>query len=199
MVLWDTKDVVGLDMGGTSDIFLKVFFEEKVYRETDTHWRCGTGKGSFNWRALMDTTYPRHDDDYMMTVQCWDRDVLSANKLIGETALDLEEPMRDCMLTDHEIMVTKTYYESHWNEKLAPFKLKWHNEDSFWVPATAIDEKTGKVKVNGYVRMSLKILPKHMADISKLGHGRDAPNHDPFCPPPVGRISFTLNPFKMLL
>ena len=90
MVVWDTKDVIAMDSEGTSDIFIKCFFDKKHYKETDTHWRCSTGKGSFNWRMLFDTEYPRHDDDYIMTIQCWDRDILSANDLIGESAIDLQ-------------------------------------------------------------------------------------------------------------
>lgn len=37
-----------------------------------------------------------------------------------------------------------------------------------------------------------------MADSNKVGDARSEPNHSPFLPPPVGRISFSLNPFKML-
>ena len=98
------------------------------------------------------------------------------------------------MLTNRTITIGKTYPGN-----FGRMKLKWHNEDSFYVPACAIDKKTGKPKVNGYVRISIKIVPQTDADISKLGHGRDNPNHDPFCPPPVGRIQFTMNPIKMLL
>ena len=38
----------------------------------------------------------------------------------------------------------------------------------------------------------------YRADANKVGEARNDPNHDPFCPPPTGRISFSLNPFKML-
>ena len=31
-----------------------------------------------------------------------------------------------------------------------------------------------------------------------MGEARQEPNHSPFLPPPVGRLSFSLNPFKML-
>lgn len=41
-------------------------------------------------------------------------------------------------------------------------------------------------------------MPKAMAEANKVGEARQEPNHSPFLPPPVGRISFSLNPFKML-
>ena len=38
-----------------------------------------------------------------------------------------------------------------------------------------------------------------MATKNPVGSGRAEPNHSPFLPPPVGRISFSLNPFTMLV
>ena len=45
---------------------------------------------------------------------------------------------------------------------------------------------------------SLVILPKNLADIEPLGKGREEVNANPYLPPPVGRLEFTLNPFKMI-
>lgn len=36
------------------------------------------------------------------------------------------------------------------------------------------------------------------AEKQKVGDGRNEPNVMPYLPPPVGRIEFSLNPFKML-
>ena len=41
-------------------------------------------------------------------------------------------------------------------------------------------------------------LFKKIADLNLVGKGRDDPNVNPYLPPPVGRIEFTLNPFKMM-
>ena len=38
----------------------------------------------------------------------------------------------------------------------------------------------------------------YRADQNKVGDARSEPNHSPYLPPPPGRISFTLNPIKML-
>jgi len=44
----------------------------------------------------------------------------------------------------------------------------------------------------------LRILPKTIADTRPLGSARENPNMEPHLPPPVGRLEFSLNPFKML-
>lgn len=36
------------------------------------------------------------------------------------------------------------------------------------------------------------------AEANKVGDGRNDPNVNPFLPPPVGRLKFTLNPFAMI-
>ena len=45
---------------------------------------------------------------------------------------------------------------------------------------------------------SLEILPKAMAEIEKVGKGRDEPNINPHLPPPVGRFEWTVNPCKFI-
>ena len=44
----------------------------------------------------------------------------------------------------------------------------------------------------------MEIVPEKMANEVEVGKGRDNPNVNPYLPPPIGRISFTLNPFTML-
>jgi hypothetical protein len=45
--------------------------------------------------------------------------------------------------------------------------------------------------------VGLNITPGEMAAANKVGDGRSEPNHSPYLPPPVGRLTFTLNPFAM--
>jgi hypothetical protein len=41
LVIWDTKDVVMADWEGTSDVYIRSFFESRdEAKETDTHFRC---------------------------------------------------------------------------------------------------------------------------------------------------------------
>ena len=37
------------------------------------------------------------------------------------------------------------------------------------------------------------------AKSNPVGKGRTEPNHSPYLPPPTGRISWSLNPFKMIV
>ena len=53
-------------------------------------------------------------------------------------------------------------------------------------------------KKGGRVLISVEVMPQWYADLHPVGKGRGEPNMNPYLPPPVGRIQFTLNPFKML-
>lgn len=75
-------------------------------------------------------------------------------------------------------------------------KLKFKDESSFFVDIFQIDEK-GKKVVTGQVRLQIDIVPKDQADMNKVGEARQEPNVNPYLPPPVGRLSLTLNPLKM--
>lgn len=68
--------------------------------------------------------------------------------------------------------------------------------DSFWVQQCAIGED-GKLEKNGRIRVRFDILPAEDADKGNVGSAREEPNHSPFCPPPVGRLTLSLNPCKM--
>ena len=57
-------------------------------------------------------------------------------------------------------------------------------------------EKNGKK--GGRVLCSLEVVPQWYADLHPVGKGREEPNMNPYLPPPVGRIRFSLNPFTML-
>lgn len=61
LVVWDTKDIKMMDAEGTSDVFIKCFFDNKNPLETDCHYRCQNGKASFNWRLLFKLSLPRKD------------------------------------------------------------------------------------------------------------------------------------------
>lgn len=65
--VFDTKDIKMMDDEGTSDVFIRSFFDSrKDALETDTHYRCQTGAASFNYRLNYKIEYPRKD--YRFTV-----------------------------------------------------------------------------------------------------------------------------------
>ena len=195
LVVWDTVDVVNMDIEGTSDVYGRAFFDTKEAKETDTHYRCMNGKASFNYRLLFDIKCPR--DFYLFTIQLWDRDLFCSNDMIGEAQLELKALFEDVLESGKQMNLNKKYYDSYLKDHIGETKIKFEDEDSFWIPCKGFD-KDGKHVEQGKVRVSLTILPKEEAEKQKVGDARSEPNHSPFCPPPKGRISFTLNPFKML-
>ena len=57
----------------------------------------------------------------------------------------------------------------------------------------------GKLEHNGKILIQVDIVSAADAEKSKLGKAREEPNHSPFLPPPIGRISFSLNPWTMFM
>lgn len=61
------------------------------------------------------------------------------------------------------------------------------------------DPKTGQFSPQGFVEVSIEVLPQEEADKLKNGQGRDAPNMFPVLPEPTGRFAFDFfSPWKML-
>jgi hypothetical protein len=54
-----------MDIEGVSDVYCRAFFDSKEdAKETDTHYRCGTGAASFNYRLLYKVMHPRKDYNF---------------------------------------------------------------------------------------------------------------------------------------
>jgi hypothetical protein len=66
LIVWDTKEIVNMDYEGTSDIYIRAFFDTSDSKETDCHYRCQNGCGSFNYRVLFDVKGP--NDYYDLTI-----------------------------------------------------------------------------------------------------------------------------------
>ncbi|CAM9189853.1 unnamed protein product, partial [Laminaria digitata] len=93
VVVWRSEDVVACnDFSGLRDLYCRLWMETdpKKKRETDTHWRCKSGKGSWNYRLKFDVDLPLKSPEHgRLVLQMWDRDVLTANDIIAETSIDL--------------------------------------------------------------------------------------------------------------
>lgn len=50
----------------------------------------------------------------------------------------------------------------------------------------------------GRLGISVQIVPEQEALANPVGKGQDAPNMNPYLPPPVGRMRLSANPFLML-
>lgn len=88
--------------------------------------------------------------------------------------------------------MNKTYYDAFLKKKMPPETyLEFREDDSFEL-TTYKDGKPIKCRID------LRIMPLDIAKKREVGKGRENPNMEPYLPPPVGRIQFSLNPFKML-
>ena len=194
LIIYETEGMENLDIEDTSDIYVMAFIDEKNKGQTDIHYRCSTGKGSFNWRMLIPIEIPR--DKYNLTIQVFDNDILSKDDYICGGRLNLQQILNDVNILDIPLQLNKDYYKSLPKEKQNLSNIEFVNEDDnlnkFWIQL----EKQGKKE--GRVLCSLEIVPKWYAELHPVGKGREEPNMNPYLPPPVGRIKFTMNPFKLL-
>lgn len=163
MVVWDTKDIEMMDIEGTSDVFIRTSLGN-ASKETDTHYRCKDGVASFNYRILFNVMAPTlKDHEYTVSVQAWDRDFFASNDLIGEAQIDLKAMFDDVIETGgRSFQVTKKYYEQYLKDVMGKGQplLDFEDEDSFWLPLKGKDEKTGEMRVQGFVRLSIVVLSK---------------------------------------
>jgi len=90
LVIWKTRDVVAMDtVTNQNDLFVRCWMEgdDKAKQQTDCHYRCKHGKGSFNWRMKFKLELPQKFP--YLHVQIWDRDIFSYNDCIAEAVLDM--------------------------------------------------------------------------------------------------------------
>lgn len=103
-----------MDFEGTSDAFVRSYFNPDQDQKTDTHFRCKTGKASFNWRHLFPVKSLQ--GEYLLTVQAWDWDLIGGNELIGECQIDVEPLMSDTVITNNVRSLNYTYFNSHYKQ-----------------------------------------------------------------------------------
>lgn len=144
LVIFDTLDIMCMDVEGTSDVYIRGFFDsKKEAHETDTHFRCQDGKASFNYRLLyhlkITDTDPKKNN-YQLTLQAYDRDFFKSNDVIGTATIDLENAIEDCRLSKRPLPVNKKYYTDYMKPKGANYTFK--DDNSFYVDV--IGTKDGK-------------------------------------------------------
>jgi len=187
----DTKNVPCEDFEGTSDVFIRSYIDDEDKKDTDTHFRCKDGAASFNYRIKFDVQSPRQNP-LLLVLQAWDFDLFKSNDYICEWTLDLEHIFKQVRLTQQQVILNKKYYDAFLKKKMPPgVTLEFQSDESFLL-------KTVKDGKDITVRIDLRIMPIAVAKSKEVGDGRENPNMEPYLPPPVGRIEFSLNPFKML-
>ena len=104
-----------MDIEGTTDLYIRVFIDDKDKKSTDTHYRCMSGNGSFNYRWIMEFETPR--DNYTLTLQAWDRDMFSSNEYICEWTLDLKALIQTTNYQQSIMHLNKKFYEEFLKKK----------------------------------------------------------------------------------
>lgn len=116
--VWNTKELVANDIEGCSDAYVRAFFDSnEEVKETDTHYRCSDGKASWNHRMVFSLQHPRKD--YSLTLQVYDRDLLTSNDVIGETSFNIKDALIDASLTKKPVNINKKYWNSYLKETKA--------------------------------------------------------------------------------
>ena len=188
LIIWGTDDVADADYEGTSDLYVRAWVNENEPKETDTHYRCQTGKGSFNWRMKFPVTIP--SETYFVNIQIWDVDILSFNDFIADATFTYNALANDAWVTNRRV---KRNGPQDWSL----FKKKTEeNEHKFWIECKRRN-KAMKLEDGGRVQVSFELVPILQADACPVGEGRKEPNIDPFLPPPVGRLKWSWNPCVM--
>ncbi|KAG1713540.1 hypothetical protein DVH05_001327 [Phytophthora capsici] len=70
-------------------------------------------------------------------------------------------------------------------------------DDAEWIPIYFTDREAAVAMEMGQIGISLQIVPEAEAEASPVGKGQNAPNLNPYLPPPVGRMRLTANPIAM--
>jgi hypothetical protein len=71
-------------------------------------------------------------------------------------------------------------------------------DDAEWIPIYFTDREAAVSMEMGRIGVSVQIVPEEEAMASPVGKGQNAPNLNPYLPPPVGRMRFTANPMAMV-
>ncbi|OQR94853.1 dysferlin-like protein [Achlya hypogyna] len=89
VVIWKSEGVVDKELSETNDLFVKAWMEGHKAQSTDIHWRCSTGKASWNYRMKFQVQMPMKPELARLHVQLWEKDLLKWQDIIGGTELDL--------------------------------------------------------------------------------------------------------------
>ena len=188
LIVWRSEDVPTSAIEGVSDLYVRAWVNKEVPKETDTHYRCQRGEGSWNWRIKFPVNLDGKSP-YELMLQLWDRDFFSSNAYIGDASVGFSDIAKEAWETGMRVQKQGT---SDLQERLTR-----RETSKFWVNFKSTD-KNGKETKAGKLQISFELVPEARAKACPVGEGRNEPNIDPPLPKPDGRIEWTLNPIKML-
>ena len=113
--------------------------------------------------------------------------------------------VRDSKITKGPISLEKAYFEQSLakrmqsgkeNPKEPPFVFDKNDNSKFYLTTFSPADPDKKKPIT--IGLDLRCVPREYADMNKVGAARGDPNVEPYLPQPEGRITLSLNPFKML-
>ena len=196
LIIYETENMENLDVEDTSDIYVLAFLNIKEKFSTDTHYRCSNGQASFNYRLKIPIETPR--DNYELNIQAFDNDILAKDDFLSGARLNIKNIVKDVNSLDLPIKFTSDYYSNLPENCKNVGNIEFLNSDEdeegvkFWIQC----EKNGKK--SGRILCSLEVVPNWYTEINQVGEGRKEPNVNPYLAPPVGRLTFSMNPVTLL-
>lgn len=152
VIVWNTDEVKFRDKR-MSDIFLIGTIPGCELQRTDVHWRSEDGKGAFNWRFVFPVTLPMRVP--RLTLQVWDKDMLSPNDVVAEANVNLSSLFRRAYRGNATVSLVKQWVTLGHPNYEGP---------------------------QGRVEVSIDLVNHEEAVRSPVGKGRDPPQS---LPPPV--------------
>ena len=158
VIVWDTEELEMMDDEGTTDGFVRCFFNSEESKDSDTHFRNSDGKCSWNYRLLFPFTHP--STNYKLTVQAYDLDLFKSNDLIGTSVIDLKEIILDSELAKRTMALSQDYYDEYLVAEKGMTGLTFVKDEprQFWVNLNSKDKK-GMPCINGRLKLQIDIVP----------------------------------------
>ena len=123
--------------------------------------------------------------DYQFTLQCYDRDFLKRNDIIGASQIQLKNLIDDCSLIKKPIQLNQKYFQEVMEKQekhMSTIHFDKEDKSKFWMNLMHKDPETGKLESHGEVKMQIDVLPVEHAEKNKVGKAREEPNHSPNLP-----------------
>ena len=188
LIVWKSEGVPTKAIEGVSDLYVRAWVNREVPKETDTHYRCQRGNGSWNWRIKFPVKLDGKSP-YELMLQLWDRDFFQTNQFLGDASVNFTEIAQEAWESGMRV-------QKQGSKDIAD-RLSRNKVPKFWVEFKSTD-KNGKESKAGKVQFTFELVPEARAKACPVGEGRSEPNIDPPLPKPDGRMEWTLNPIKMM-
>ena len=95
-MVWDLRDRE--DDTASSNYYARTFFRgpRPKILQTDVHWQSTNGTGVWNYRHIHQLTVPKKSSHLNLVVELWNKDMFSADSLLGAAEVNLHPWILKC-------------------------------------------------------------------------------------------------------